>query len=122
MFLDDLLDPLLLEVLVLVLLHVEDDVSATPNRLHVLVTADGERTTSGRLPQVLLIIIVLCSKIQADALHEMYHIGGKFGGELKFGGLACDRQIKSANISYLHPYICRSLTEPRNLNPPLFLQ
>ena len=66
-FLDDLLDPLLLKVLILVLLHVEDDVSATPNRLHVLVTADGERTTSGRLPQVLLIIIVLCSKIQADA-------------------------------------------------------
>ena len=31
-------------------------------------------------------------------------------------------KLKSANISYLHIYVWRSLTEPPNLNPPIFLQ
>jgi hypothetical protein len=52
---------------------VEDDVSATPNRLHVLVPADGERSTSGRLPQVLLIVIVLERFRQAHDHRQGYH-------------------------------------------------
>ena len=40
----------------------------------------------------------------------------------QFGGLACDRQLNSANISYLHIYVWQSLTKPPNLNPPIFLQ
>ena len=31
-------------------------------------------------------------------------------------------KLKSANISYLHIYVWRSLTKPPNLNPPIFLQ
>ena len=44
-----------------------------------------------------------------------YSISGKFGGELT-------AKLKSTNISYLHIYIWWSLTEPPNLNPPIFLQ
>ena len=59
-FLDNFFDSLLLEVLSLVLLHVQNDVGATPNGFHVLITSHSERTTSRRLPQILLVIIVLC--------------------------------------------------------------
>ena len=57
-----------------------------------------------------------------------YRIARKFGGELNlvvwwFGGLAvllATAKLKSANISYLHIYVWRSLTKPPNLNPPIF--
>ena len=45
---------------------------------------------------------------------------------IKFGGLAVQlaiAKLKSANISYLHIlYVWQSLTEPPNLNLPIFLQ
>ncbi|KAH9394529.1 hypothetical protein TYRP_004582 [Tyrophagus putrescentiae] len=56
--LDDLLDATLLRVLDLVLLQVQDDLSATAERL-TRVGADGERAASTGLPDVLLVIIVL---------------------------------------------------------------
>ena len=56
-----------------------------------------------------------------------YHITGKFGGELNFAvwrSAFTTTKLKSANISYLHIYVWRSLTElPNlNLNLPIFLQ
>ena len=49
----------------------------------------------------------------------------KYWRGIKFGGLAvwfATAKLKSANISYLHIYVWRSLTEPPNLNSPIFLQ
>lgn len=82
-FLYDLLDPLLFEVLVLVLFHVEDDVSATPNGLHGLVTTDGERSPCCRLPQILLIIIVLVGKGERKERERVGGLGGTTGGRKK---------------------------------------
>merc|ERR1719312_1260978 len=56
--LDNLLDLLLLEELSLVLLHVEDDLGASAHGL-ASVGSDGEGSSSRRLPDVLLVIIVL---------------------------------------------------------------
>lgn len=56
--LDDVLDALLLEVLQLVLLHVQTELSTTTDRF-AFVNADGESTTSSRFPDVLLIVVVL---------------------------------------------------------------
>ena len=54
-----------------------------------------------------------------------YHIARKFGGELNLAvwrSAFATAKLKSANISYSHIYVWRSLTEPPNLNPPIFLQ
>ncbi|EZA50090.1 hypothetical protein X777_11533 [Ooceraea biroi] len=56
--LNNLLDLRLLEVLCLILLDVQDDLGAATDRLAIVGTY-GERTASGGLPQVLLIIVVL---------------------------------------------------------------
>lgn len=66
MLLDDVLDALLLEVLKLVLLEVEADLSTTAKRGVDGVGGDGESTTSGRLPDVLLVVVVL-----GDNLHTL---------------------------------------------------
>ena len=57
--LNDLLDALLLEVLQLVLLEVEADLGTAAERRVDGVGGDGQSTSSGRLPDVLLIIVVL---------------------------------------------------------------
>ena len=51
--------------------------------------------------------------------HLIYHIAGEFGGLVVCFATA---ELKSANISYSHIYVWRSLTEPPNLNSPIFLQ
>merc|ERR1719225_2006799 len=56
--LDDLLDLLLLEVLGLVLLHLEDNLGAAAQGLPA-VGLDGEGPTSRGLPDVLLVVVVL---------------------------------------------------------------
>ena len=56
--LDDLLHLLLVQVLGHVLLHGEDDLGAAAQGLSV-VSLDGEGTPGGRLPDVLLVIVVL---------------------------------------------------------------
>merc|ERR1719247_484274 len=56
--LDELLDALLVEVLLLVILEVEDDLG-TAGQVLVRVWGDGEGTTSRRLPDVLLVVIML---------------------------------------------------------------
>ena len=57
--LDDILDSLLLKVLELVLLKVEADLSPTTERRVCIVGGNCESSTSGGLPDVLLVIIVL---------------------------------------------------------------
>merc|ERR1712144_84385 len=56
--LDELLDALLVEVLLLVILKVEDNLGAT-GEVGSRVGHDGEGATSGGLPDVLLIVVVL---------------------------------------------------------------
>ena len=54
-----------------------------------------------------------------------YRIARKFGGELNLAvwrSQLATAKLKSASISYLHIYVWQSLTEPPNLNPPVFLQ
>jgi hypothetical protein len=58
MLLDNVLDTLLLEVLCLIFLEVEADLGATTKRWVHSVEGDGEGTTCGRLPNVLLIVVV----------------------------------------------------------------
>ena len=58
-FLDDLLDLLLLKVLELILFEEEADLSTTSNRGVDVVWGDGESTASRGLPDVLLIVVVL---------------------------------------------------------------
>ena len=57
-FLDDLLDLLLLKVLELIFFEEEADLSATSKGVAV-VWGDGESTASRGLPDVLLIVVVL---------------------------------------------------------------
>jgi hypothetical protein len=57
--LDDVLDALLLEVVELVLLQEELEGGATAEGLVDSVWGDGEGTTSSRLPDVLLVVVVL---------------------------------------------------------------
>merc|ERR1712227_565052 len=57
-FLDNLLDLLLLEELSLVFLHMKNDLGTSAHWLSS-VSPDGERSSSGRLPDILLVIIVL---------------------------------------------------------------
>ncbi|GER31166.1 hypothetical protein STAS_07147, partial [Striga asiatica] len=59
MLLDEVLETALLKVLELVLLEVEGDLCASAKGLARGVPCDGERASSLRLPNVLLIIIVL---------------------------------------------------------------
>jgi hypothetical protein len=59
MLLDNVLDTLLLEVLCLIFLEVESDLGATTERWVHSVEGDGEGTTRGRLPNILLIVVVL---------------------------------------------------------------
>ena len=64
--LDDLLDALLLKVLGLVLLEVKADLGTTTKRRIDGVGSDGECTASRRLPNILLIVVVL-----RDNLHPL---------------------------------------------------
>ena len=60
-----------------------------------------------------------------DTSLTYYCIAGNFGGELNlvvWWSAFVTAKLKSANISYLHIYIRRSLTELSNLDPPIFLQ
>jgi len=59
--LNDFLDALLLHELSLVLLKVQHNLGSTTKRFSDRVRADGERSTGGRLPDVLAIITVLRS-------------------------------------------------------------
>jgi hypothetical protein len=70
--LDDILDLLLLEVFELILLEVETDLGTAPKRGTVNVGGDGESSTGGRLPDILLVIVVLRQNL--DALGD--EIGG----------------------------------------------
>ena len=72
MLLHDLLHLLLLEVLGLVLLHLEDDLGAAAQRLPA-VSLDGEGTPGGRLPDVLLVISLLGGDVDLDReLNRLY--------------------------------------------------
>ena len=64
-FLDDILHTLLLKVLRLVFLEVQADLSATTEWWVHSVGGDGEGTTCGRLPDVLLVVIVLRDDLNA---------------------------------------------------------
>ena len=57
--LDDLLDALLLEVLELILLEEEADLGTATEGWVDSVGSNGESTTSGRLPDVLFVVVVL---------------------------------------------------------------
>lgn len=59
MLLDDLLDLLLLEVLELVLLEPELNGGTATKRLASGVRGDGESSTGGGCPNVLLVVVVL---------------------------------------------------------------
>ena len=72
MLLDNLLDALLLEVVSLVLLEVETDLGTTAERRVDRVGSDREGSTGGRLPDVLLIIVVL-----GDYLHTFRNQVGR---------------------------------------------
>ena len=55
--------------------------------------------------------------------HIMYFTNYLIAGKFEFGGLTvclATTKLKSANISYLHIYTWRSLTEPPNLNCQYF--
>ena len=52
-----------------------------------------------------------------------YCIVGKLGGELNLAvwqSIFVTAKLKSTNISYLHIYVWQSLTEPPDLNLPIF--
>ena len=54
----------------------------------------------------------------------VYRTAGRFGGELNlvvWWSAFATAKLKSTNISYLHIYIWRSLTELPNLNPPILI-
>ena len=58
-------------------------------------------------------------------VYSVYRIAGKFGRELNLAvwrSAFATAKLKSTNISYLHIYVWRSLTEPPTLNLPIFLQ
>jgi hypothetical protein len=57
--LDNLLDPLLLEVLLQVVLHEELHGGTSAETFTLGVLGDGEGSTGGRLPNVLLVVVVL---------------------------------------------------------------
>lgn len=65
MLLDNLLDLGLLEVLELILLEVKDDSGTATNSGGLLVELDGEGTAGRRLPNVLLVVIVLGDDLDA---------------------------------------------------------
>lgn len=54
MLLDDLLDLGFLQVFLQTVLDVKDNLSTTTNARSVFIILDGERTTGGRLPDILL--------------------------------------------------------------------
>ena len=59
---------------------------------------------------------------KSESVNSNYRIAGKFGGELNLAvwrSVFATAKLKSANISYLHMYVWRSLTEQPNL---IFLQ
>ena len=64
-FLDDVLDALLLDVLGLVLLEEQADLSTTAERRVDGVGGDGEGTAGSGLPDVLLIVVVLRDNLHA---------------------------------------------------------
>ena len=66
MLLHDVLDPLLLEVVELIFLEVESELTTTTEGRVDGVRGDGEGTTSRRFPDVLLVIVVL-----GDDLHAL---------------------------------------------------
>lgn len=59
MLLDDLLNLLLVEVVELVLLEEELHLRSSSEGLTLSVLGDGEGSTGGRLPDVLLVVVVL---------------------------------------------------------------
>ena len=72
MLLDDVLDTLLLKVFELILLEEKTNLGTTPEWRVDSVGCDGEGTASGRLPDVLLVIVVL-----GDDLHTLSNeVGG----------------------------------------------
>ena len=66
MLFNDILDALLLKVFELVLLHEEADFGTTAERRVDGVGGDGESSTGGGLPDVLLVVVVL-----GDDLHTL---------------------------------------------------
>jgi hypothetical protein len=72
MLLDNVLDALLLEVLKLILLEVEADLGTTTERRVDSIRSDGESASSSRLPDVLLVVIVLGD--------DLYTLGNKICG------------------------------------------
>ena len=60
----------------------------------------------------------------AELRGDDYRIARNLGGGLNlvvWRSIFVTAKLKSANISYLHIYIHRSLTKPPNLNLPIFL-
>merc|ERR1712144_35984 len=90
--LDELLDALLVEVLLLVVLKVEDDLGAT-GEVGSRVGHDGEGATSGGLPDVLLVVVVL-------GVHG-HLIGDKEGGVETYTELPNHGHI-STSLDSLH--------------------
>jgi hypothetical protein len=68
--LDNILDSLLLKVLELVLLHEESQNGTSADSLVDGVESDGELTTGGRLPDVLLVVVVLGDDLDSVSNQE----------------------------------------------------
>lgn len=65
MLLDNVLDALLLKIVSLVLLEIKTDLGAAAESRVDLVRGDGESTARSRLPDVLLVIVVLRDDLYA---------------------------------------------------------
>ena len=93
MLLDELADGLLLEELLLIGLDAEDDLGTTTKRL-VLRGADGEGTTGGGLPDVLVVVVVLGD--DGDL------VGDEVGGVETDTELTDHRDIGGTGLESLH--------------------
>jgi hypothetical protein len=89
--LDQVLDLALLQVLLLVLLHVQNNARAATQWLALGIGTDRERTAGGRLPDQLLVVVVLggdgdrvgnqVGRVEADTeLSNHRHIGARLDG------------------------------------------
>ena len=65
MLFDNILDLFLLEVLKLILLQEDSDLSTATKRRAFSVESDRERSSSGRFPDVLLVVVVLRHDLDA---------------------------------------------------------
>lgn len=102
MLLDDIFDALLLKVLELVLLEVEANLRTTPKRGVFCIRGDGKSTTGSRLPDVLLIVVVL-----RDDLHALRNEVGRVETDTE---LTNHRDI-GTGAEGLHESLCTRLSD-----------